>query len=114
MNDEDTVLLARSLALNRSIRLLLVGSNDIGSKGLYVISQALKRNKTLLLLDVSRNSVGRRLEGLRELGKAMRLNEALTKLTLDGNRINSKGLKLLCAGIARNRTLTFLSKLQQV
>ena len=103
-------MLAHSLRSNTAIRLLLIGSNDFSSKGLYKLAQSLKINQSLQLLDVSRNAVGNRLEGLRELGKAMKVNTTLTQLTLDGNRINNRGVKILCSGLADNCSLTTLSK----
>jgi len=64
---------------------LHLNGNNIGDEGAKMISDALKRNTALTLLDLSDNNIGD--EGARMISDALKCNTTLTELNLQCNNI---------------------------
>ncbi|KAH3839944.1 hypothetical protein DPMN_113384 [Dreissena polymorpha] len=63
-------------------------------------------NTGLDTLNLSWNGLG--LEGCHELGKALKVNQALTDLDLSSNRINFDAFKLVMRGLRKNKHIETL------
>ena len=76
-----------------------------------LLADALKANRTILVLSLNGNQVGSR--GAKALAEALRANSTLLRLHLDGNELNDRAMSWLasCIGLlpGTNRTLRLLT-----
>merc|ERR1712137_321302 len=64
------------------------------------LAEALKHNKTLTLLDLSRNEVG--AQGAQALAESLKKNNTLEYLSLSSNRIGDQAAEALAAALKSN------------
>ena len=67
----------------------------------------------LTSLDLSNNAEGLTAEGITAIGDALRVNGALTKLSLAWNALEKQGIKAICEALNQNLTLTELDLMPQ-
>jgi len=80
LTDTGIVKMALVLSVNKSLRVLGLGSNCIGDLGIITLSHGLRLNSTLEELDVSQNDTPLSRAGLEELMMTMRSNTSLLHL----------------------------------
>lgn len=84
-----------------SLRVLQLGCNVVGDKGVAALAVALPHLKHLQQLEVQENySIG--VEGIRSLAVALEQAPSLIHLNLAKNSIGPQGAKLLAAGLQAN------------
>lgn len=83
LTDAGILKIAIKLSVNKSLRVLGLGCNNIGDLGILALSQALTLNSYLEELDLSENDVALSREGLEALMSAMTTNTSLVDLRLD-------------------------------
>eukprot|EP00049_Salpingoeca_infusionum_P015296 m.295310 g.295310 ORF g.295310 m.295310 type:complete len:467 (+) comp15853_c2_seq7:231-1631(+) len=103
---DGTCLLAKGLAVNKTLRTLYLRYNGLGDKGAHVLGTALTKNNTLTTLKLSANEIGDK--GAVSLWKSLANNQSLTKLQLRNNQIGPDGAQGLDAMLKNNTTLTLL------
>ena len=92
---------------------LILGKNNIGDKGVEILSDFLKENKSIVYLDLSSNDIG--IKGADLLFKILINNISIISLnlsSLDGinrNRICSEGCKFLTTLLKENKFLNELN-----
>ena len=83
--------LSRSLLLNKSIKLLDLSRNLLGPKGCSLLCEGLKENSSILSIDLSHNSIGN--EGSKALAALLCVSDnVLRELRVQGNSIGEIGL----------------------
>lgn len=132
LRDDGAKIVAAVLSQNASITCLDLGFCSISDDGVEALSQSLMQNSTLKILYLSGNSITD--NGLRHLGNAlqtnrslealyltgntgktygarylMKYNYSLTKLFLNGNRIEYDGASSLSDTLITNHTITHLN-----
>ncbi|KEG10096.1 hypothetical protein DQ04_04181010 [Trypanosoma grayi] len=90
-NDASVKLLCQSLLLNRTVTLLDLSRNVVGDLGLTSIAEMLMTNTTLTHLNLSENSISNR--GVQRLCDALRTNASIQELDLSNNVINDDGVE---------------------
>ncbi|KAG0028096.1 NACHT, LRR and PYD domains-containing protein 14 [Podila clonocystis] len=83
LTDAGILKIAIKLSVNKSLRVLGLGCNNIGDLGVLALSQALTLNSYLEELDLSENDVALSRAGLEALMSAMATNTSLVDLRLD-------------------------------
>ncbi|KAG0097880.1 NACHT, LRR and PYD domains-containing protein 14 [Podila epicladia] len=83
LTDTGILKIAIKLSVNKSLRVLGLGCNNIGDLGILALSQALTLNCYLEELDLSENDVALSRAGLEALMSAMATNTSLVDLRLD-------------------------------
>ncbi|KFH71146.1 hypothetical protein MVEG_03992 [Podila verticillata NRRL 6337] len=83
LTDAGILKIAIKLSVNKSLRVLGLGCNNIGDLGILALSQALTLNSYLEELDLSENDVALSRAGLEALMSAMATNTSLVDLRLD-------------------------------
>ncbi|KAG0335578.1 NACHT, LRR and PYD domains-containing protein 14 [Podila horticola] len=83
LTDAGILKIAIKLSVNKSLRVLGLGCNNIGDLGILALSQALTLNSYLEELDLSENDMALSREGLEALMSAMTTNTSLVDLRLD-------------------------------
>ncbi|KAF9304159.1 NACHT, LRR and PYD domains-containing protein 14 [Mortierella antarctica] len=83
LTDAGILKIAIKLSVNKSLRVLGLGCNNIGDLGILALSQALTLNCYLEELDLSENDVALSRAGLEALMSAMTTNTSLVDLRLD-------------------------------
>jgi len=76
-------------------------SHSIGT--LFFLNNLIQKNSNLEVLNLSWNGFG--MEGCHELGKALKVNAAITDLDLAANRVNYDCFKLILRGLKKNKTV---------
>ncbi|XP_043945257.1 NLR family CARD domain-containing protein 3 [Protopterus annectens] len=94
---------ARSLLVNRSLRLLDMRNNCIGPKGAKALSDALKINQGLVSLNLQNNKIGE--EGAVYVAEAIQCNRKLTSLHLQKNLIGHEGAKRIAEALKYSSSL---------
>ncbi|RIB02901.1 kinase-like domain-containing protein [Gigaspora rosea] len=100
-------LLSEALYKNTTLTSLILKENNLGSKGGKLLSEVLCKNTTLTSLDLDSNELGS--EGGKALASALCINTTLTSLNLDNNNLGSEGGEALADALCSNRSLTFLN-----
>ncbi|KAN0065602.1 hypothetical protein ACQY0O_000725 [Thecaphora frezii] len=101
--------LAQALKKNRTLRVLNLSDNQIEMPGLVAIAEALKYNSTLETLDMSHNPCsGPGLEGITTLRTAFTLNSNLKRLFLNGTDLSSEGAIALAEFLPEAKSLIHL------
>jgi len=94
---------AEALAYNRTVRVLHLCENNIGSLGAKQIANALRVNGTLTTLYLNHCKLGD--DGARHLARALMNNKSIRILHLDQNGIGDGGAQSLAASFVINQTL---------
>jgi hypothetical protein len=83
LTDTGIVKVAVKLSVNKSLRVLGLGCNSVGDRGIHALSQVLRLNTTLEELDLSQNDSPFSRSGLEAMMTTMRTNTSLLDLRLD-------------------------------
>jgi hypothetical protein len=95
--------LTDAIAQNSTIRVLSIGSNDIGSEGGKRLAAALGVNTSIVELHMGDNRIGD--EGATHLADALSSNGTIGLLGVYGNAIGDVGAKSLAASFRANKGL---------
>ncbi len=106
MNDDDCLLIANALIINRSLQYLKLSQNKITSKGCKAIGEMLKSNRTLIYLKICRNKL--RDEGIQFICEALMINETLQHLDIYQTKMSTIGCASIAQMLRTNRTLTLI------
>ena len=101
ISDEGAELLARVLAVNRSLHELDISGNI--KIGVAHIATALQVNTTLRTLNASNCSISD--EGAESLARALAVNRSLQKLNISNNEIGDSGIAHIVTAFQTNTTL---------
>ena len=82
-----------SLSNNRTVRILVLRSNNIGAEGAKHLANALKVNQSLQRIGLRNNRIGD--EGAKSLADALMVNKSLQTMGLSQNNIGAEGVKHL-------------------
>ena len=99
-------ILTEALKINRTLILLGLDNNNIGDEGAKALAEALKQNSTLENLYINRNNISD--EGAIALAKALRDNITLKKLYMNRNKIGNKGAKALAIALTKSKEIVTL------
>lgn len=103
------IYLGHALKKNRTLKVLNLSDNSIEVHGLVAIADALKYNSTLETLDMSHNPCsGPGLEGITTLRNAFTLNSNLKRLFLSDTELSSEGAIALAEFLPEARSLIHL------
>lgn len=103
------IYLGHALKKNRTLKVLNLSDNSIEVQGLVAIADALKYNSTLETLDMSHNPCsGPGLEGITTLRNAFTLNSNLKRLFLSDTELSSEGAIALAEFLPEARSLIHL------
>ena len=103
----NVILLSTALKRNKSVIILDLYRNNLEDEAAIAIASALKINKTLTTLSFHDNRI--RDDGAKAIAKALETNTTLTNLSLAFNRIKEPGIKALVSSLKINTTLTILN-----
>ncbi|KAG8824252.1 hypothetical protein FRC17_009140 [Serendipita sp. 399] len=105
--------ISQVLKRNRTLKILNLSENKIGIDGLVSIADALKYNNSLETLDLSRNPCcGPGVEGITSLRTAFTLNTALKRLFLSSTSLTSEGAIMLAEFLPESSSLLHLDLTQ--
>ncbi|EEU04126.1 leucine-rich repeat-containing protein [Dictyostelium discoideum AX4] len=100
--------LADTLAINKSLKELDLGSNQFGDAGAITLASKLNSHPSLSILDLSSNLIS--TEGFDKILFSLESNTTLTNLNLSRNQLDlSIPLNYLTSSLAFNKTLTSLN-----
>ena len=99
-------ILTEALKINRTLILLGLDNNNIGDEGAKVLAEALKQNSTLENLYINTNNISD--EGAIALAIALRQNLKLKKLYMNRNKIGDKGAKALAIALTKSKNIETL------
>ncbi|KAN0018541.1 hypothetical protein ACTFIU_011159 [Dictyostelium citrinum] len=100
--------LADTLAINKSLKELDLGSNQFGDAGAITLASKLNSHPSLSILDLSSNLIS--TEGFDKILFSIQSNKTLTNLNLSRNQLDlSIPLTNLTSSLASNNTLTSLN-----
>ncbi|CAD6944496.1 unnamed protein product [Tilletia controversa] len=103
------VYLAQALKKNRTLRVLNLSDCNIDMAGLIAMADMLKYNATLETLDLSHNQCcGPSLEGITTLRTAFTLNSGLKRLFLSDTELSSEGAICLAEFLPEAKSLIHL------
>ncbi|MDX1923864.1 MAG: hypothetical protein SFT91_01315 [Rickettsiaceae bacterium] len=106
LGPEDAPSIAEIIRINHSIETLDLSLNKIGSKGMEEISQAIMFNTTLKKLELGRNFI--KDEGIFHLAVSLMENNSLEEINLEENEIGSLGISYISETLFRNKTIKSL------
>lgn len=105
--------ISQVLKRNRTLKILNLADNKIGVEGLVYIADALKYNNSLETLDLSRNPCcGPGVEGITSLRTAFTLNTALRRLFLSSTALTDDGAIMLAEFLPESTSLLHLDLTQ--
>ena len=99
---------ANMLCVNVALTKLSLAQNKLEEAGTKSICKALEQNTTLKELDISGDHCGSNTggsAGAKHVAKMVRVNGALTKLSLAQNKLEEVGTKAICEALEQNTTL---------
>ncbi|GAA5942946.1 hypothetical protein JCM1841_003610 [Sporobolomyces salmonicolor] len=103
------VYIAQALKRNRTLKVLNLSENKIDVQGLVAIADALRYNTTLETLDVSVNPCcGPGVEGILALRSAMMVTPSLKRVFLNNTDLSSEGAIALAEFLPETRSLLHL------
>ena len=106
---EGASYIAEALRTTRAFRMLDLGGNPIGDKGLQCIAEAMTTNTSLFDLDLSSCSLGITEENGPTFIEMLQRNKTLRILALSGNRaISDNQASFIIEGLKKNTTLKTL------
>ena len=88
---------------NVGIQKLLLNSTNIGDEGAKAISDMLKKNKTICVIQLSNNTM--EYSGFASIAEALLENNTLRSLYLNGNYGGPLGASSLAKGVVGNKSL---------
>jgi hypothetical protein len=99
-----------------SLHVLNLGTNFIQKEGVTSLATLLSKNKTLIDLNVSYNSLGgsrldsvivlsKGFDGIISLAESLTMNSTLLSLNLKGNNVSKNGMRAFSDAIAANKIL---------
>jgi Ran GTPase-activating protein (RanGAP) involved in mRNA processing and transport len=101
--------LSKAIQRNRTLEVLLVSSNSIGTRGptgIGAIGEAILFNTDVKSLDLSNNSIcgakGNRYKGFIKIAEALATNSTITDLSLADNSLNCDAAIIFAKGIEVN------------
>ncbi|THG93260.1 hypothetical protein EW026_g7934 [Hermanssonia centrifuga] len=101
--------ISQVLKRNRTLKVLNLSENKLDVQGLVAIAEALKYNSCLETLDLSKNPCcGPSLEGVQSLRTAFTLNNALKRLFLSSTMLSSAGAIALAEFLPESTSLLHL------
>jgi prefoldin subunit 5 len=95
--------LAELLELNTGLKVLKLGQNRLGDRGVEQLKDALALNQTLRVLDVSQCMIG--FSGARALLTAVQMNRTLIGLDLQFNNVSPAFFRGIEAALQRNQSV---------
>ena len=96
-------LLLDAIRINNQLTTLIIKKNNF-SKGLSSnFLQVLTDNNCIQIIDFSYCSI--RCEGLNEIGEGLSKNKSLISLNFCGNKIKDRGIEIIVYGLAKNKIL---------
>jgi Leucine Rich repeat len=95
-----------ALKKNASLKVLGLGRNSLGDMGAEALAVSLSMNKSLTLLSLVENNVGS--TGAMALARSLKRNTRLNTFYFGQNVLNSDGLTSFAEGLATNKSLTDL------
>lgn len=106
--DEGAGAIAGSIRINKfsKLKILKLRNNEITGVGVNGLAGALKENKVLKHLDLSKNSIS---EALRDLGESLKVNNTLEVLELEDCNILPIHILEFTETFAKNKTLMELN-----
>ncbi|KAG8785188.1 hypothetical protein FRC20_001275 [Serendipita sp. 405] len=105
--------ISQVLKRNRTLKILNLAENKIGVDGLVSVADALKYNNSLETLDLSRNPCcGPGVEGITSLRTAFTLNTSLKRLFLSSTSLTSEGAIMLAEFLPESSSLLHLDLTQ--
>lgn len=88
-----SLVLAQGLCMNKSLRILDLSRNSLGPKGAYLLCDALReKGVSVKSLDLSYNEVGNL--GAKSIGRLVE-QKSLLELRIQGNKISCEGMNIL-------------------
>ncbi|KZT70603.1 RNI-like protein [Daedalea quercina L-15889] len=101
--------ISQVLKRNRTLKVLNLSENKLDVQGLIAVAEALKYNSCLETLDLSKNPCcGPGLEGIQSLRTAFTLNDALKRLFLSSTGMTSAGAIALAEFLPESKSLLHL------
>jgi hypothetical protein len=80
---------------------------SLGDEEIKPIAEALKGNKSVIEVNISRNNIGD--EGVKVFAAALRVNQTIRNLDLSSNRLSGKGVEYLAEALKENHSITELN-----
>jgi hypothetical protein len=102
-----TEKLHQALKFNKTLLLLDLRNNNIGPDGSKFIASMIKDCKSLQDLWLGNNNIGN--EGVKLIGEALKTENIIKVINLNMNDISDTGLAYICETIRLNDTLRFLT-----
>ena len=100
--------LAKALeSFDGPMQALIIPDNWLGDRGGAAVIRSLMENKTIKIVDISKNNMGRR--GAEAVGEMLDTNKTVVDLNLSSNGFLDGDAVTLAAGIERNFTVTKLN-----
>ncbi|KAM6494674.1 hypothetical protein JOM56_009297, partial [Amanita muscaria] len=101
--------ISQVLKRNRTLKVLNLSENKLDVQALVLVAEALKYNSCLEMLDLSKNPCcGPSLDGIQSLRTAFTLNSALKRLFLSGTQMSSAGAIALAEFLPESTSLLHL------
>lgn len=107
LDDEDARGIGADLAVNSTLRFLVLSRNQIGLAGADQLARALRVNSTLVRLDLGSNLFGN--AGVISLCEALRVNCSLQRLDIGNTRMDAAGAKAAADMLTVNKSLRELN-----
>lgn len=105
VSPDNLILLSKFVSSRQSVlKILKLEGLNLRDSGCSVICKALKRSKTILELDLAKNSI----EGNKTLNSFILQTNTLQKLDLHWNLVRAQGALGLCGALMKNTTLKVL------
>nr|XP_034190387.1 uncharacterized protein LOC117608843 isoform X1 [Osmia lignaria] len=95
---------ARIIALSKTLETLNIGKNMLTDELLFVIKDALKKNRILLQLGIQATDLT--CDGIVTLSEIIEINQILQRIDLRNNNIQLTGMQALCSAMQNNKSIT--------
>ena len=105
IGDVSASILAKALTLNKFLKTVNLGKNNMTDVGTCAIAEALKVNKSLKVLNLFYNNIGD--VGAWALAEALKINTTLEVLNLCSNNISYVGNRILTEALPSIHLVTF-------
>jgi Ran GTPase-activating protein (RanGAP) involved in mRNA processing and transport len=112
--DSGIAVLVHYLVWNRTLRVLDLSKNQIGWRGAHSLATLLQEDCIIEDLDLSHNRLGEKDEttGAEALGVALQQNRSLLRLNLNDNQLCGDALVHIAGGVAVNQNIQHISVFQ--
>ncbi|CAK9834568.1 Protein phosphatase 1 regulatory subunit 37 [Anthophora retusa] len=95
---------ARIIALSKTLETLNIGKNILTDELLFVVKDALKKNRVLLQLGIQSTELT--CDGIVTLAEIIEINQVLQRIDLRNNSIKITGMNALSSAIKKNKSIT--------